>query len=499
MKIDNYVNGRWQASDSGAVSDYFDPSSGERIGEQPDSTLADVDRAVEAARAAQPDWAALSVAERVEALGRMAEILTRRSGELVEPMTADTGCATRLVPGLQLGGTSMLFDRWPELAHHLGHPEPAAISTSTGLGQWEVRRDPLGVVAALTPFNVPMYVVAQKTIPALMAGNTVVVKPSPLAPVGPTAFAELAEEAKLPPGVFNLVHGDVATSQHLVSHPGINAVSFTGSTAVGSAVMASAAGSLKRVQLELGGKSPAVILPDADLNLAMPGAVFGSYLHAGQVCVACSRIIAPSERYDEICDYLVSLVAQLKHGSAHDPQTDIGPVMSMASAERIQRTIVAAQDAGAKVIGEAEVAPDLPSGGYYVTPTVLSGVTRDMAVAQDEVFGPVITVMRADSVEDAIDIANSTKYGLAASVWGADLTQARAVGARIESGTVWINEYGVADVAASPMEGWKVSGMGSQYGVAALHDLTRAQSVYTALDPEPSRRPYTLLGSNWTL
>ncbi|ROS44458.1 aldehyde dehydrogenase family protein [Amycolatopsis thermoflava] len=498
MDVLNFVSNSWTPAQAGRTTPFFDPSTGLRLGELADSSTGDVDAAVAAAVEAGRTWRETPLAERVALMYRAADIVDRRAEEFTGLLAADTGCAVRMSAALQVAGTAMLFREWPKLAPYLERPAAAPIDASVFLGQWEVHREPLGVIAALTPFNVPMYVVGQKAIPALLAGNTVVVKPSPLAPVGARLFAEVMAEAGLPAGALNIVNGGVTPSQHLVAHPDVAGISFTGSTETGSKVMATAAASLKRLQLELGGKSPAVILEDADFELALPGAVFGSVLHAGQICVATSRLIVPRSRYDEACDRLAALVGALRVGPATDPDTDVGPVVSAASAKRVHDMIARAQDQGAKIAGRARTLGELPEGGYYVVPTVLRDVTSDMEIAQEETFGPVITVLAADSVDHAVEIANSTRYGLAASVWGSDLVAARAIGARIESGTVWINEYGMASVPDSPMQGWKASGIGAQYGTAALDDLTRTKSFYTALDPDPARRPYGLLGAQWT-
>ncbi|NKQ56733.1 aldehyde dehydrogenase [Amycolatopsis sp. K13G38] len=497
VDVRNFVGNSWVAAAAGRTAPFFDPSTGLELGSLADSAESDVDAAVAAAHEAGREWRETSLPERVALMHRAADIVDRRAEEFTGLLAADTGCAVRMSAALQVAGTAMLLREWPKLVSYLERPQASPIDASAFLGQWETHRVPLGVIAALTPFNVPMYVVGQKAIPALLAGNTVVVKPSPLAPVGPKLFAEVMAEAGLPAGALNVVNGGVAPSQHLVGHPGVAGVSFTGSTATGSKVMATAAASLKRVQLELGGKSPAVILEDADFDLALPGAVFGSVLHAGQICVATSRLIVPRSRYEEACDRLAELVGALRVGPATDPDTDVGPVVSASSAKRVHEMLARAQDEGAKVAARARTNGELPSGGYYVVPTVLRDVTPDMEIAQEETFGPVITVLAADSVDHAVEIANSTRYGLAASVWGRDLVAARAVGDRIESGTVWVNEYGMAHVSDSPMEGWKHSGIGAQYGTAALDGLTRTKSFYTALDPDPARRPYGLLGAQW--
>ncbi|WP_166462903.1 aldehyde dehydrogenase family protein [Amycolatopsis acidicola] len=497
VDVRNFVGGSWQPAEGERTTVNFDPSTGKQLGLLAESSAADVDRAVGAAIEAGREWRETPLSQRIELLHRAADIVDRRAEELTGLLAADTGCAIRMSAALQVAGTSMLLREWPKLAPYLERPEAAPIDASAFLGQWETHRLPLGVIAALTPFNVPMYVVGQKAIPALLAGNTVVVKPSPLAPAGPALFAEVLAEAGLPAGALNIVNGGAAPSQHLVAHPEVAGVSFTGSSATGSKVMATASETLKRVQLELGGKSPAVILEDADFDLALPGAVFGSVLHAGQICVATSRLIVPRGRYEEACERLAGLVGALRAGPATDPDTDVGPVVSASSAKRVHDMIARAQDQGAKIAGRAGTNGELPDGGYYVVPTVLRDVTSEMDIAQEETFGPVITVLAADSVDHAVEIANSTRYGLAASVWGSDLVAARAVGERIDSGTVWVNEYGMAHVRDSPMEGWKYSGVGAQYGTAALDGLTRTKSFYTALDPDPARRPYGLLGAKW--
>jgi aldehyde dehydrogenase (NAD+) len=496
-EFQNFIGGRWAATPGTLPAD--DPSTGELIGRVPDSGAEVVDYAVAAARTAFTDgpWARMHVQARAEALRALASALERRFDDLVTDLIADTGATARFCPMLQVGAPLAHLRDFADMAHYLEAPEAFPLQAAPGLGQWELHREPAGVVGAFTPYNFPLFMCVWKVAPALLAGNTVVLKPSPLTPVGPDALAAAAVQAGLPPGVLNVVHGDRAAGEALAAHPGVDLISFTGSTAVGTRIMAVAAATAKEVILELGGKSPAVVLPDADAELAVRGTLFSAMMHAGQACVATTRMIVPAARYDEFCALLRERAEVLRVGQAADFATDIGPVISDAARVRIEKLVAAAVERGARVLAGGELPAGLPAGGHYVSPTVLADLGNDNPAAREEIFGPVLSVIRYTDVEDAITIANDTPYGLAAAVWGTDLVRARAVALRVRGGLTWINDVAQADVTRTPLAGRGLSGVGQENGRDGLFGYTKVRSLYTALDRDLDMRAYGVVGGEW--
>lgn len=495
-EFSNFIDGAWVPAKG--VIPVDDPSTGDVWGMVPDTDEAGVDQAVAAARAAfNGPWARLSAADRAQALVRLAEALENRFDTLVDEMIVDTGATARFCPMLQVGSPLAHLRDFAEMAPLLAEPESFPLDTEPSLGQWELHREPVGVVGAFTPYNFPLFMCVWKVAPALLAGNTVVLKPSPLTPVGPDALAQACIDSGLPAGVINIVHGDVTAGQALTSHPGVDLVSFTGSTAVGTKVMAAAAATAKDVIMELGGKSPALVMPDADAEAAVRGTLFSSMMHAGQACVATTRMLVPESRYDEFVELLEARGKVINVGPAAEYTSDIGPVISAAAREKVEKFIAAGVEHGARVLVGGNLPEGLPEGGHYVAPTVLVDLDNDNPAAHEEIFGPVLSVIAYKDVEDAIRIANDTPYGLAAAVWGTDLVAARNVARRIDAGLTWINDAAVADVKRTPLAGRGMSGVGAENGKDGLFAYTKVRSLYTALDNNLDARAYGVVGSEW--
>jgi betaine-aldehyde dehydrogenase len=492
----NLIGGEW--IDVEGVLPADDPSTGEVYGMVPDSDAATVDAAVRAARTAfDGPWARMSVGDRAEALRRLAGVLEKRFDALVEELIMDTGATARFAPMLQVGAPLAHLRDFADMAHHLDTPESFPLQAGPALGQWELHREPVGVVGAFTPYNFPLFMTVWKIAPALLAGNAVVLKPSPLTPIGPEALAAASLEAGIPAGVINLVHGDRVAGEALVAHPDVDLVSFTGSTAIGTQVMASAAATAKDVILELGGKSAGLVLPDADAELTVRGMLFSSMMHAGQACVALTRMLVPDSRYDEFVELLEQRAKVLNVGHAADFATDVGPVISDAARIKVEKFVAAGLEAGARAIVGGDAPAGVPAGGHYVSPTVLVDLDNDNPAAHEEIFGPVLSVIRYSDVEDGIRIANDTRYGLAAAVWGNDLVRAREVALRMRGGLTWINDAAQADVTKTPLAGRGMSGVGQENGRDGLLAYTKVRSLYTALDRDIDLRAYGVVGSEW--
>lgn len=357
-----------------------------------------------------------------------------------------------------------------------------------------LRREPIGVVGAILPFSFPLVLGMWKIGPALAAGNTLVVKPDEKTPLTLLELARAAQAAGLPPGVLNIITGPGETvGARLAAHPDIRKIAFTGSTEVGRLIMKGAATNIKRVTLELGGKGPSVILDDADLDLAVPGSLFAFLMYNGHVCESGTRILVPRQRHDEIVARMVDKASTLRVGDPHDPETDFGPISCAEAAERVTNYVEAAVADGARIAFQGE----LPTGerfrnGHWARPTILTDVTNDMAIAREEIFGPVGVVIAYDTVEEAVAIANDTEYGLAAGVWGADEQRAMDVAGQLQAGTVWVNDWHQFPLSG-PFGGMKQSGLGRELGAHAIDEYTEEQYIHRAANQDPCRRIYGLL------
>jgi aldehyde dehydrogenase (NAD+) len=459
-----YIGGQWVAPLTRDVITVENPATEEIIGSVPAASESDVDTAVLAARAAFEPWAALSHQERAAHLGRLYEKLEARSEEIARTVAMELGTPIRIATLIQAGLPLTVlrgFARMPE-------PAPEEIANSL------IVRDPVGVVGAITPWNYPLHQIIAKTAPALLAGCTVVLKPAELTPLVACLLFDVVDEAELPPGVLNLVTGKGSVAgAALAEHPGVDMVSFTGSTAVGAEISRLAAGRIARVALELGGKSANVILDDADLGKAVKTGVSQAFLNGGQTCTAWTRMLVHHSRYDEALELAAKAAETFTMGDPFDPATRLGPMASAAQRERVRDYIKRGINDGARVVaGGLDVTT--PDTGYFVPATVLADVEPDSVVAQEEIFGPVLAVIPFADDDEAVSIANNSRYGLAGGVWGST-DRAMAVAKRMRTGAVDLN--GAVFNPLAPFGGYKQSGNGRELGPHGLAEFQEIKAI----------------------
>ena len=470
----SYVAGKWVTSADAEPLDVTSPTTAETLGTVGVAGADEVDAAVAAAREALPSWAATSPADRGAALGRVADALTARKGELADLTTAEIGSPRSWSTFGQVITAVGVLRAYAAITP--GYPFAATRPSMTG-GTVLVRQVPVGVVGAIVPWNTPLFIAALKLGPALAAGCTVVLKPAPDAPLEFGVLMECIEEAGIPDGVVNVVNGGAATGQLLTEHPGVDKISFTGSTVVGAGIAAACGSRIRRCSLELGGKSAAIVLPDAPLETTVPGLIGGVVGNNGQLCAALTRILLPRSRYDEFVTALTSAFSALIVGDPADRSTDVGPLINEAARERVEGFLARARDEGARVLtGDAR--PDRP--GWFVAPALVAA-TNDMEIAREEVFGPVAVVIGYDDAgpdvaADAVSIANDSRYGLVGAVWSADEERAAAVAARLQVGSVAVNSTAVLDFG-SPFGGFKQSGIGREGGPEGIAGFVEHQAI----------------------
>jgi len=473
-----YIGGEWVMPEDGRVIEVVSPHSEEVVGEAPAAGPAEVDRAVAAARAAVDDgrWPRLDPAERIDAVRRLAAAYMERRREMAELITAEMGApisfsklAQAALPGTMLGAFADMaaVHRWEEV-------RPGYYGQDIRL-----RKEPVGVVAAVVPWNMPQFSIMVKLAPALLAGCAVIVKAAPETPLDALLLAEIIDGVGLPPGVVSILPGDRDAGAHLVGHPGVDKVAFTGSTAAGRQVALACAANLTRVSLELGGKSAAVVLDDADPAAVAAGAKVAGLMNGGQACVAQTRLLVPAARQGEMVDALAAMVGDLVVGDPGDRATEIGPLVAKRQQARVRDYIEAGRAEGARVVVGGT---DLPAGvdrGWYVRPTLFDGVDNGMRIAREEIFGPVLTVIPYRDEDHAVRLANDSDYGLSGSVWTGDVDRGLAVARRVRTGTFGVNQPYSMDPAA-PFGGVKASGFGRELGPEGLDEFLDVKAISVA-------------------
>ncbi len=464
-----FIGGRWVAPSGREMIDVHNAGTGEVMGRVPAGSAKDVDVAVAAARRAFESWSNTSADQRAELLGKISANLKARTDELAKTIAQEVGMPLKLAGRIQAGLPIANFANFAKLLKEFVF--------ENRVGNSLVVREPVGVVAAITPWNYPLHQIALKVAPALAAGCTVVLKPSEVAPFNAFILAEAIEAAGLPQGVFNLVTGFGADAgEALVKHRDIDMISFTGSTRAGKRISELAAQSVKRVALELGGKSASVILDDADLATAVKGTVNGCYLNSGQTCTALTRMLVPDSLYQDAARIAAEVAKSFTVGDPLAETTRLGPLSSQAQLERVRGYIRKGLQEGAELLaGGAEPPEGVPPGGYYVKPTVFGRVRNDMTIAREEIFGPVLSIIAYKDEEDAVRIANDTVYGLAGAVWSRDDARAQRVARRIRAGQVDVN--GGAFNMNAPFGGFKQSGHGREAGVYGLEEFLEYKSL----------------------
>lgn len=460
-----YIAGTWRAATGSADLPVTDSYTEDVFASYRSASRADVDAAVQAARAAFDGWSATPLAERVAAVRRVAAALRERSDAIARVISREVGMPAKLSARIQAGAPIAAWDLYAEQATQLEWEQR--------IGHSLVQQVPVGVVACITPWNYPLHQVTGKVAPALLAGCTVVLKPSELAPSSAFLLAEAIEQAGLPAGVFNLVHGSgPEVGEALVTHPDVDMVSFTGSTRAGQRIASLAAGDIKRVALELGGKSAAVVLPGADLQAAVKATLGSCFLNSGQTCSATTRLLVPRAQARQAAQLAADLVPAWAMGDPADATTRLGPLISAAQREKVRGMVHAAIAEGAELVTRDG---PLPPQGFFFPPTVMDQVTPQMAIAREEVFGPVLVLMPYDDIDDAVAIANGTDYGLAATVWGETPQAALPVARRLRAGQVDVN--GAPFNPQAPFGGFKRSGLGRENGRFGIEEFLEPVSV----------------------
>ena len=472
------IDGQWRDSLSGKTFETINPATEEVIAHIAEGDAADIDLAVKAARKAfdTGPWRTMDARDRGKLMYKLADLIEENVDELAELETLDNG---KPLNESRHADLPLVIDC---IRYYAGYADKIHGQTIPIRGNFfcYTKREPVGVAGQIIPWNFPMLMVAWKWGPALAAGCTIVLKPAEQTPLSALRLGELAMEAGFPNGVINIVNGFGETAgASLVRHPGVDKIAFTGEGSTAKIIMKSAADSIKRITMELGGKSPNIVFEDADIDAAINGAVLGLYLNQGQCCCAGSRLFVQESIYDKFVETLAAKVQERKLGDPFHPETEQGPQVDKAQFDKIMSYIAKGKAQGARCVAGGE---RFGNKGYFIKPTVFADVKDDMAIATDEIFGPVLSVIKFKTIEEVIHRANTTDYGLAAAVWTRDIGKAHAIAGRVRAGTVWVNCYDVFD-AAAPFGGFKHSGIGRELGEKGLENYTEHKTVTIALDP----------------
>lgn len=470
MRLANFIGGEFRAPASDTYFDDVNPATTEVIAEIPDSDARDVDEAVHAAKAAFPAWSRTPAAERSRLLLKLADLIEKNLDELARLESIDSGKTLSLAKRLDVPRAVANFRFFATAILH--QVNEAHVTDAAALNY--TLRQPLGVAGLISPWNLPLYLLSWKIAPAIAAGNTCVAKPSELTPLTANRLAELSLEAGIPPGVINIVHGfGEKAGRALTCHDDVAAISFTGGTVTGAAVAANAAPRFKKISLELGGKNPNLIFADADLDEAIATSIRSSFWNQGEICLCGSRIFVERSIHDAFVERFAAATRKLRIGDPLDEATDIGALISEAHLRKVMSYIELSKDEGGTIIAGGN---RVDRQGYFFEPTIVAGLGCDCRVLQEEIFGPVVTITPFDGEEEGVRFANSTRYGLSATVWTRDLSRAHRVAAALDSGTVWINCWLLRDLRV-PFGGMKESGVGREGGVESLTFFTEAKNV----------------------
>lgn len=476
----NYINGKVGGSADDKWLDVWEPATGKIYARAPDSTAADLQKAIDSAKGASAVWGATSAAERACILNRLADLVEERTATFARAESIDTGKPLRLAQTADIPRVAANLRFYAGAAEHF-----ASESHATGPGAINYTlREPLGVVACISPWNLPLYLLSWKIAPALAAGNAVIAKPSELTPVTAYLFSRLANMAGLPPGVLNILHGRGAgIGKRLVKHEDIAAVSFTGGTVTGKRIAESTAGRFLKLSLEMGGKNPSIVFADCDFDRALNDTLRAAFTNQGEVCLCGSRVLVQRDIYDRFCEAFTDKAKQLVVGDPLESDCDQGALISAAHRDKVMDYIDTARDEGGEVRcgGTRVKVPGRCANGWFVAPTVIEGLPSDSRTNREEIFGPVVTLTPFADEEEAVAISNQSAYGLAASIWGSDVSRCLRVARRIEAGLVWVNTWMLRDLR-TPMGGMKESGMGREGGFESMRFFTEAKNVCIRYD-----------------